>query len=156
LFGSQPINIEQAESLILKQARFNPFQVIDALLQGNCAKCIAMLDQLQQEGTAPAQLIWVLHKEISQLYLMLQQIEQGESMAAIYKKYRIWDKRKPLYQHALTNMRLDNVKCAMSRIADIDLLSKTSSEFNIFILLADLCVTLYHGEKTSQFSLNYD
>jgi DNA polymerase-3 subunit delta len=156
LFGSQPINIEQAESLILKQAKFNPFQVIDALLQGDCAKCIAMLDQLQQEGTAPAQLIWVLHKEISQLYLMLQQIEQGESMAAIYKKYRIWDKRKPLYQHALTNMRLDNVKCAMSRIADIDLLSKTSSEFNIFILLADLCVTLYHGEKTSQFSLNYD
>ncbi len=156
LFGSQTINIEQAESLILKQAKFNPYQIIDALLQGNCARCIAMLDQLQQEGIAPAQLIWVLHKEISQLYLMLQQVEQGESIATIYKQYRIWDKRKPLYQHALTNMRLNNVKFALSRIANIDLLSKTSSEFNIYILLADLCVTLYHGEKTSQFSLNYD
>ncbi len=156
LFGSQPIHLEQAESLILKQAKFNPFQVIDALLQGNCAKCITMLDQLQQEGTAPAPLIWALHKEINQLYLMLQQIEQGDSLANIYKQYRIWDKRKPLYQYALSNMRLNNVRCAMSRVADIDLLSKTSTEFNIFILLADLCITLYHGEKTSQFSLNYD
>lgn len=155
LFGSQAISIEQAEQLILKQAKFNPFQVIDALLRGDCAKCIVMLDQLQQEGMAPAQLIWVFHKEINQLYTMLNQLAQGESMATIYKQYRIWDKRKPLYQHALTHIKIDNVKRAMARIADIDLLSKTSSEFNIFILLADLCITLYHGEKTSAFSLNY-
>ncbi|NQY51040.1 MAG: DNA polymerase III subunit delta [Colwellia sp.] len=155
LFGSQAISIEQAEQLLLKQAKFNPFQVIDALLRGDCAKCIVMLDQLQQEGMAPAQLIWVFHKEINQLYTMLNQLAQGENMADIYKQYRIWDKRKPLYQHALTHIKIDNVKRAMGRIADIDLLSKTSSEFNIFILLADLCVTLYHGEKTAAFSLNY-
>ncbi len=155
LFGSQPISIEQAEPLILKQAKFNPFQVIDALLQGDCAKCITMLDQLQQEAMAPAQLIWVFHKEISQLYAMLNQLSQGESIANIYKQYRIWDKRKPLYQSALTHIKLDNVKRAMARIADIDLLSKTSSEFNVYILLADLCITLYHGEKTAALSLNY-
>ncbi|KGJ95129.1 DNA polymerase III subunit delta [Colwellia psychrerythraea] len=155
LFGSQPISIEQAEQLILKQAKFNPFQVIDALLKGDCAKCITMLDQLQQEGMAPAQLIWIFHKEVNQLYTMLNQLEQGEGIANVYKQYRIWDKRKPLYQHALTHIKLANVKRAMIRIADIDLLSKTSSEFNIFILLADLCITLYHGEKTAAFSLNY-
>jgi DNA polymerase-3 subunit delta len=155
LFGSQNISIEQAEKIILKQAKFNPFQVIDALLRGDCAKCITMLDQLQQEGLAPAQLLWVFHKEINQLYAMLNQLSQGESIASVYKQYRIWDKRKPLYQHALTNIKLENVKRAMVRIADIDLLSKTSSEFNIFILLADLCITLYHGEKTAAFSLNY-
>ncbi|MFQ3266740.1 MAG: DNA polymerase-3 subunit delta, partial [Colwellia sp.] len=36
LFGSQAISIEQAEQLIIKQAKFNPFQVIDALLRGDC------------------------------------------------------------------------------------------------------------------------
>jgi len=155
LFGSQNISVEQAEQLILKQAKFNPFQVIDALLQGDCAKCIAMLDQLQQEGMAPAQLIWVFHKEIQQLYTMLNLLAEGESFTNIYKQYRIWDKRKPLYQYALTHIKLENTKRAMARLADIDLLSKTSSEFNIFILLADLCITLYHGEKTAAFSLNY-
>ncbi len=155
LFGSQHISIEQAEQIIINQAKFNPFQVIDALLLGDCAKCITMLDQLQQEGMAPAQLIWVFHKELNQLYSMLNKLSQEESIATIYKQYRIWDKRKPLYQHALTHIKIDNVKRAMIRIADIDLLSKTSSEFNVFILLADLCVTVYHGEKTAAFSLNY-
>lgn len=155
LFGSNLISLEQAEPLVIKQAKFNPFQVIDALLMGDCKKCIRMLDQLQQEGAAAGQIIWVLHKEISQLYAMLNQIAQGTPLNELYKQYRIWDKRKPLYQHALTHIRLANVKRALSRIADIDLISKTSSEFNSFILLADLCVTLYHGEITEQFDLNY-
>jgi DNA polymerase-3 subunit delta len=153
---NQQINLSDAEHLVINQAKFNPFQIIDALLQGNCKKCITMLDQLQQEGTAPGQIIWVFHKEINQLYAMLTKLENGIAINDVYKEYRIWDKRKPLYQHALTHMSLDNVKRGLSRLADIDLLSKTSSEFNNFILLADLCITLYQGEKTEQFSLNYE
>jgi len=155
LFGQQLINLDQVEQLVIKQAKFNPFQVIDALLRGDCAKCITMLDQLKQEGTAPAQLIWVFHKEITQLHTMLEQLTRGDSLATIYKEHRVWDKRKLLYQHALTHISFANVRRAMARISDIDLLSKTSSEFDIFILFADLCVTLYHGEKTQHLSLSY-
>lgn len=156
LFGKQQVTLADAENLVIKQAKFNPFQIIDALLQGNCAKCLVMLDQLQQEGIAAQQLIWVFHKEIHQLYAMLSQLSQGENINDLYKSYRIWDKRKPLYQHALTHIQLDNVKRAISRLAQLDLISKTSSEFNPYILLADLCITLYHGEITKNFSLNYD
>ena len=156
LYGNQYISLEQAEQVILNQAKFNPYQVLDSLLQGDCAKCITMLDQLQQEGTAPAQIIWIFHKEIHQLYNMLGELSQGQTMVDVFKKYRIWDKRKPLYQYALTHIKQNNIKHAISRIADIDLLSKTNSEFNIFILLADLCVTLYFGDKTAALPLNYD
>jgi DNA polymerase-3 subunit delta len=87
---------------------------------------------------------------------MLDKLAQGFQLNDLYKEYRIWDKRKPLYQHALTHISLKDIKRAMSRLADIDLISKTSSEFNVFILLADLCLTLYHGEMTKNFSLNYE
>ena len=156
LFGSQEVSLAQAEQLLIKQARFTAFQVLDALLLGDCKKCIAMLDQLQQEGIAPAQLLWVFHKEISLLSDMLFKLSQGETVNNIYKEYRIWDKRKPLYHHALNNISLNNIQSALARLADIDLLSKTTSEFNVYILLADLCVTVYHGEVTNHFSLNYD
>jgi DNA polymerase-3 subunit delta len=157
LFPSeQKISLHDAEKLVTRQAKFNPFQIIDALLQGNCKKCLVMLDQLQQEGTAPGQVIWVFHKEINQLYVMLDKLTQGKPLNDLYKEYRIWDKRKPLYQHALTHISLKNVKRAMSRLADIDLISKTSSEFNAFILLADLCITLYEGDTMQNFSLNYE
>ncbi len=154
--NNQQISLHDAEQLVTKQAKFNPFQIIDALLQGNCKRCLVMLDQLQQEGTASGQVIWVFHKEINQLYTMLDKLAQGIQLNDLYKEYRIWDKRKPLYQHALTHISLKNVKRAMSRLADIDLISKTSSEFNTFILLADLCITLYHGETMQHFSLNYE
>jgi DNA polymerase-3 subunit delta len=154
--NSQKISLTDAEQLVTKQAKFNTFQIIDALLQGNCKKCLIMLDQLQQEGTAVGQIIWVFHKEINQLYAMLDKIAQGKQLNELYKEYRIWDKRKPLYQHALTHISLKNVKRAMSRLADIDLISKSSSEFNAFILLADLCITLYEGETMQHFSLNYE
>ena len=156
LFGTEQISLSDAEQLVIKQAKFNPFQIIDALLQGNCKKCLTMLDQLQQEGTAAGQIIWVFHKEFNQLYAMLDKLAQGYQLNDLYKEYRIWDKRKPLYQHALTQISLPNIKQAMSRLADIDLISKTSSEFNIFILLADLCLTLYHGDIMKNFSLNYE
>lgn len=153
---NRQISLQDAEQLVIKQAKFNPFQIVDALLVGNCKKCIVMLDQLQQEGTAVGQVIWVFHKEFTQLYGMLDKIAQGKSLNDVCKEYRVWDKRKPLYQQALTHISLNNIKLALRRLADIDLLSKSNSEFNAFILLADLCVSLYHGETMQHYSLNYD
>jgi DNA polymerase-3 subunit delta len=156
LFGSQLITTEGAEKLLIKQAKFNPFQVVDTLLSGNLTKCISMLDQLQHEGAAIGQLVWFLHKEITQLSTMLEQLEQGESIDSIYKKYRIWDKKKPLYQYALNNITRDNISQAQARLAQTDLISKTSSDFNPFILLADVCISLYHGQTTKKFNLDYE
>ncbi|MFB0981506.1 MAG: DNA polymerase III subunit delta [Alteromonadaceae bacterium] len=156
LFGAQIITSEEAEKLLIKQAKFNAFQVVDTLLSGNLTKCISMLDQLQHEGAAIGQLVWVIHKEIAQLSIMLEQLEQGESIDSIYKKYRIWDKKKPLYQYALNHITRDNINQAQARLAQADLISKTSSDFNPFILLADVCISLYHGQTTKKFNLDYE
>lgn len=153
---NQQINLGDAEQLMINQAKFNAFQIADALLQGNAKKCITMLNAMQQEGLGSGQIIWVLHKEIRQLYDMLNKHHEGVPLTDIYKEYRIWDKRKPLYQQALQQVSLANVKRALSRLAEIDLLTKSQSEFDDFILLADLCLTLYHGETTQHFPLNYE
>lgn len=156
LFGQQLITSQDAEKIIINQAKFNPFQVIDNLLMGDLKKCIAILDQLQHEGTPIGQLVWFLHKEISQLLEMQEKLKQGESIANLYKSYRIWDKKKPLYQHALNNMSIDNLCHGLSRLAQVDLISKTASDFNPYVLLADICITLYFGQTTSSLPLNYE
>ncbi len=156
LFNQQQITVENVEQLLIKQAKFNPFQLIDAMLIGDIKRCIAMLDQLQQDGTAIAQLIWFIHKELKQLITMQEKLVQGESFNQLCKTYRIWDKRKPLYQQALNNMTANNLAHTQARLAEVDLISKTSSEFNSFILLADVMVCLYHGETMKNYSLNYE
>jgi DNA polymerase-3 subunit delta len=156
LFNQQLIQLEDAERLLINQAKFNPFQLIDNLLQGNCQKCITILDQLQQEGSAIGQLIWFVHKEIQQLFSMLTAIKQGQPINDLYKQYRIWDKRKPLYHHALNHISLENCQHAMARLAQCDLISKTTSDFNAFIILGDVCLSLYHGQQLANLPLDYE
>jgi len=156
LFGQNQITVQDAESIIIKQAKFNPFQIIDTLLKGDIKKCVAIIDQLQQEEAPVGQLVWFLHKEISQLIEMQEKLNEGESINNLYKSYRIWDKKKPLYQHALSHMTHKNLSYGLSRLAQVDLISKTSSDFNPYILLADICITLYYGETTSTLPLDYE
>ncbi|REL26186.1 DNA polymerase III subunit delta [Thalassotalea euphylliae] len=155
LFGQQAIDFDTLSELIISQAKFNPFALVDALLTGKLDRCVTMLDQQQQEGTPAAKIQWFINKELNQLKQMHYQLQAGESQQAVFKAFRIWDKRKPLYQHAITNMSLDNILVAIARLADVDLVSKTTSEFNIFQLLADVCICAYHGEKLKPLSLNY-
>jgi len=156
LFAEQLISVNALEKLLINQAKFTPFQLVDALLQGDYKRCINILEQLQQEGQAVGQLIWFMHKELSQLLTLQEQLSQGETTAKLFQQYRIWDKRKPLYQQALANCTIANIKHALARLAQTDLISKTNSDFNPFVLLADICISLSYGEVTQQFSLNYD
>ncbi|MBL4908737.1 MAG: DNA polymerase III subunit delta [Alteromonadaceae bacterium] len=155
LYGTNPISLDNAQELVINQAKFNPFQLIDALLSGDLNKVIRILDQQQQEGVAVTQLIWFVHKEIKQLLAMQELLAQQVSQHDIFKQYRIWDKRKPCYQHALNNISPSHIRTALVRLAEVDLISKTSSEFNPFILLADVCISLYH-DNTQQLSLAYE
>lgn len=156
LYGSNPIPVEDIDAIVIKQAKFNAFQLIDSLLLGEINKCITMLDQMQQEGITIGQLIWVVHKEIHQLSAMLTMLSDNTNMADVFAKYRIWDKRKPLYQKALTSINPHNLHIAQGRLAQVDLLSKSTSDFNPFVLLCDTLIAVYHGDKLAPLSLSYE
>ena len=155
IFQQQRIEVEDIEQIIIKQTKFNPFQLIEALLNQQLEKCSAIIESLYHEGNNIGQLVWIIHKELQQLAKMKAQLEQGDSIESLYKQYRIWDKRKPLYKRALTTLHGKHINIAISRLTQVDLISKTTSEYNPFILLIDVCLSLYHGELTEKFTLNY-
>ena len=156
IFQQQRIEVEDIEQIIIKQTKFNPFQLIDALLTQQLTKCTTIIESLYHEGNSAGQLVWILHKELQQLANMKRQLEQGNAVESIYKQYRIWDKRKPLYKSALNTIHTNNIDIAVARLAQVDLLSKTTNEYNAFILLIDVCFSLYHGELTNKFTLDYE
>ena len=155
LYPNQQLDIEQVEALTIKQAKFNPFQLIDTLLSGNFQKLLLMLESLSHDGVHASQLLWILHKEISQLAQMHEQMAQGVDFNQLCKDYRIWDKRKPIYQQAINNTSLSNVYIALSRLADVDQQIKSSSEFDDMLLISDVCISVFHGEVTDKLSLDF-
>ncbi len=45
---------------VTDNARYDPFDLVDAALSGNAAHAVSVLDHLRAEGTAPALVLWVL------------------------------------------------------------------------------------------------
>ncbi len=155
LYTNQPVSTEALSELIINQSKFNPFALIDALLNGQTAKCVAILNQMQQEGAPVAKVIWFVNKELNQLKAMFFKLQSGVNQAQVMTDFKVWDKRKPLYQNALSKSSLANIMLAQSRLTDTDLVSKSAADFNAFQMLADVCICVFEGDKLKPLSMAY-
>ena len=110
LAPKKPIEVSDLSQYFEDQSRFTVFQLSDALLENHQTKVQHMLSQLRSDGTAMPIILWALFKELTLLLTLKQAQTQGENLANLWSKHRIWDKRKPLYQHALTRLSLTQIE----------------------------------------------
>ena len=156
LYANQQVSTEEITHLAIKQAKFNPFQLIDALLLGDTKKCLSILDQLNQEGSPIGQIVWFIHKELKTLKAMLNEQSNGSTFAELCKKHRVWKNKEQLYKSALSKTNLKVVNAAISKVASIDLVSKTTSDFDPYLLLSDLIIGLFNPTQYVELSLDYE
>ena len=67
LFPPGEISLEMLEDSVTDVSRFNPFQLVTAIHEGNVVRIQRMLDGLKAEGEAPPLVLWVLANEIRML-----------------------------------------------------------------------------------------
>ena len=67
LCPSGNISLEVLEDVVANVSRFNPFQLVAAIHEGDIARIQRMLDGLKAEGEAPPLILWVLTNEIRML-----------------------------------------------------------------------------------------
>lgn len=61
------ISLEVLEDSVTNVSRFNPFQLVAAIHEGDLARIQRMLDGLKAEGEAPPLILWVLANDIRML-----------------------------------------------------------------------------------------
>ncbi|WP_394175455.1 DNA polymerase III subunit delta [Thalassotalea litorea] len=154
LYPGGAVTLSELELLLIDQAKFTPFQLTDTLLSGDLKQAMHILTQMKHEGLAAGQLVWILHKELSQLEGMYVRLQQGQEIGDVFKHYKVWDKKKPLYQKALHASSLEQIQMAKGRLAKVDLLTKTDTQLDPYLLLADVCMAIYHGETMDKFPLD--
>jgi DNA polymerase-3 subunit delta len=100
--GSQ-ITLETVQAAVADSARFDVFGLVDALLNGEPAHALRMLEGLRGEGVEPPVILWALARELRVLASLAQQYSQGIPLDKAFSQARppIWDKRKPLMSKAL-------------------------------------------------------
>lgn len=103
--GNQ-ITVETVQAAVADSARFDVFGLVDAILNGEAAHALRMLEGLRGEGVEPPVILWALARELRLLAGLAQQFSQGVPLDKAFSQARppVWDKRRPLVSKALQRL----------------------------------------------------
>jgi len=115
---------EQVQDAVLNVARYDVFKLSEAMLCGDTARLIRMLEGLKGEGEALPLVLWAVSEEIRTLLKLKAGMAQGRPLPALLKEYRIWGPRERLMEPALRRISLPTLEAAMQQAAQVDRMVK--------------------------------
>jgi DNA polymerase-3 subunit delta len=118
------LSFEQIHDAVLNVARYDVFKLNEAMLAGDVARLVRMLEGLKGEGEALPLVLWAVAEEIRTLLKLKSGMAQGKSVGMLLKEYRIWGPRERLMEPALRRMTLPMLESALQEAAQIDKMVK--------------------------------
>jgi len=118
------LSFEQCHDAVLNVARYDVFKLNEAMLVGDTARLVRMMDGLKGEGEALPLVLWALSEEIRTLLKLKSAASQGRPIPALLKEYRIWGPRERLMEPALRRLSLATLEAALKDAAQIDKMVK--------------------------------
>jgi DNA polymerase-3 subunit delta len=138
LFPHQNINEKDIEKTLIDQSRYNVFQLVDVMLNGELQRTVKMLYRLESEGIEPNIIIWALIREWQTLSTCLQYTAKGQQPP--WPKLGIWRNRQGFYQNALQHLTPQRMHLIQQQLAQADLAFKQTSVIRPFVKLCHLCL----------------
>ena len=124
LFGAGPLRFEEVKHAVVDVARFNVFDIGAALLRGDRAHFVRILDGLQAEGAAAPLVLWAIAEEARTLAKVQAATARGQPLAQVLRDARVWGARQDLMPAALRRLSQSQLIAALRRAADIDRMIK--------------------------------
>lgn len=119
------LTLEDVRAAVLSVARYDLDALREALLEGDPARCVRLLEGLRAEGAAPPLVLWALTTEIRTLAALRAAQDAGQPLNAAMKAERVFDdRRRSALQRALPRMRLATLRASLLAAARIDRMVK--------------------------------
>lgn len=104
LFSSSgTLELDTVQQVVADSARFDVFNLSDAMLLGKPQQALRILQGLKGEGVEAPVVLWALTRELRTLASMAQDTARGIPLEKVFSSQRppVWDKRKPVMKGAL-------------------------------------------------------
>ncbi len=124
LYPEGQLSFEQIHDAVLNVARYDVFKLNEAMLTGDAARLVRMLEGLKGEGEALPLVLWAVAEEIRTLLKLKAGVAQGRPLSQLTKEHRIWGPRERLIEPALRRLRLSVLEDALQEAAQIDKMVK--------------------------------
>jgi DNA polymerase-3 subunit delta len=127
---------------VLNVSRYDAFQLGEAVLAGDAARTVRILQGLQDEGenavAVMSPLIWVLRP----LVRIKQAEMRGENIMNAMTNARIYGEKQALVKRALARLNLKQLEAALQKLADIDKTAKGVMLGDAWLEISRLCFGL--------------
>ncbi len=125
LFPAGRIAYEQARDAVLDVARYDVFNLGEALLEGDVLHVARMLDGLRGEGVAPPLMLWAIAEEIRAIGRVLDGIAAGRTPPQLWREARVWGaSHQTLMQQNCRRFTREQVEAALMHAAKVDRMVK--------------------------------
>lgn len=124
LYPSGKLSFEQIHDAVLNVARYDVFKLSEAMLAGDAARLVRMLEGLKGEGEALPLVLWAMAEEIRTLLRLKTGMEQGRPLGQLLKESRIWGGRERLMEPALRRLPVSTLEAGLQQAAQIDKMVK--------------------------------
>jgi DNA polymerase-3 subunit delta len=125
LHGEGELTQAEVEAAVLNVARYDINMFRQALLEGDPARCIRLLDGLRGEDAPPPLVLWAFASEIRALAALRGGSDMGQPLPALFKAERIFDPaRQRTLRAALARLTRPALQTALLHAARIDRLVK--------------------------------
>jgi DNA polymerase-3 subunit delta len=98
LYPAGELSFEQIEAAVLNVARYDVFKLGEAVLAGQTARVLRMLDGLRAEGEAPVLVHWTLAEDIRALKRTKDAVAQGKPLPMALREARVWGAKERLFE----------------------------------------------------------
>lgn len=125
LFPAGRITHEQARDAVLDVARYEVFNLGEALVEGDALHLARMLDGLKGEGAALPFVLWAMCEEIRAIGKLIAGSAGGKPLSMLWREAKVWGTaHQTLMQQNLKRFSLAQVAEALRHAAAIDRMIK--------------------------------
>lgn len=101
LYPAGLLTWQQVEDAVLNVARYDVFKLSEALLAGQSARALRMLEGLRAAGESPVLVHWTMAEDLRALWRVKDALAQGRPLPMALREQRVWGLKERLFERVV-------------------------------------------------------
>ena len=141
------IGLEQAREAVANVARYDAYAAGEALLAGELARYVRVIEGLRDEGEAPTLVLWAVAEDLRALSRIRRGIDEGRPLEPLLRENRVWGPRQATMRAALRRYAPAALDQALVHASKIDRAIKGVYRARPWEEFVKLGLRLTHGSQ---------
>lgn len=124
IYAEGDLSLSEVQAAVLNVARYNVFDLRDAMLSGNAKRALTILHGLRGEGEALPLVLWAVGDEIRVLAALSAIQQNGGDLNQAFREQRVFGDREKRLRHCLQRLPASTWPAAVRHAHEVDRIIK--------------------------------